>query len=205
MHMPGPRAPKEKRRQQIVSAAYEVALRRGIDGVTLRAVAAKAGLSHGLVVFYFKQRDQLISALLDRVLATSTMLDVAEHIAKMPNPPERLRALLRQELGRLTREPRATRLFYEYWALGVQQPAIRRRIGAALERYRAAFTGMAEGVVLPGQAQSPDMTPVGLAAVAVSLISGFAVQAMVDPEQFDTEAYLIAVEVLIERLAPAPS
>lgn len=205
MHMPGPRAPKEKRRQQIVSAAYEVALRRGIDGVTLRAVAAKAGLSHGLVVFYFKQRDQLISALLDRVLATSTMLDVAEQATQMPNGPERLRALLRQELGRLTRDPRATRLFYECWALGVQRPAIRRRIGAALERYRAAFTEMAEGLVPTGSAQSPNVTPVGLAAVAVSLISGFAVQTIIDPEQFDTTAYLVAVEALIERLTPAPS
>src|SRR5688500_15061137 len=80
--MPGQRAPEELRREQIMRAAYDVALREGIDGVTLRAVAAEAALSHGLVIFYFKQKDQLIGALLDRVLATTAMLDVSEDVAR---------------------------------------------------------------------------------------------------------------------------
>jgi len=94
--MPGPKASEETRREQIVSAAYEVALRTGIDGVTLRAVAAKAKLSHGLVVFYFKQKHQLISALLDRVLTTTAMLQVTGDVARMPRVPPRLGARIRQ-------------------------------------------------------------------------------------------------------------
>jgi TetR/AcrR family transcriptional repressor of bet genes len=203
--MPGPKAPEEARRQQIVNAAYHVALRKGIDGLTLRAVATQATLSHGLVAFYFKQKEQLIAALLDRVLATTAMLHVAEDVAHIPHASERLGALLRQELGRFSRDPRGLRLFFEYWALGVRQAAIRKRIAAALERYRAAFRALAEEMLPANAPNGTDVTPDALAAVALSLITGCAVQAMIDPDHFDTGAYLAAVEGLIERLAPTPA
>jgi TetR/AcrR family transcriptional regulator, transcriptional repressor of bet genes len=201
--MPGPKAPEEARREQIVSAAYHVALRNGIDGLTLRAVAAQAKLSHGLVIFYFKQKDQLIAALLDRVLATTAMLHVAEDVAEIEHPPERLGALLQQELDRLSRDPRGIRLFFEYWALGVRQAAIRKRIAAALERYRAAFSAMAEEVLAADASRDTDVTPDALAAVAISLITGYVVQGMIDPDHFDSGGYVIAVQALMERLVPA--
>jgi len=198
--MPGPKASEETRREQIVSAAYEVALRTGIDGVTLRAVAAKAKLSHGLVVFYFKQKHQLISALLDRVLTTTAMLQVTGDVARMPHVPPRLGARIRQELGRLSRDSRDLVLFFEYWALGVRKAAIRRRIGGALERYRAAFRAMGEEMRPIASTNGAGVTPDALAAIAVSLITGYAVQAMIDPDRFDTEAYAAATERLIEEL-----
>ncbi|HEX6535232.1 MAG TPA: TetR family transcriptional regulator C-terminal domain-containing protein [Gemmatimonadaceae bacterium] len=202
--VPGPKAPEEARRDQIVNAAYAVARRAGIDAVTLRAVAEEAKLSHGLVAFYFKRKEQLIGALLDRVLATTAMIHVSEDVARLPYAPQRLGALLRQELRRVARDPGGMRLFFEYWALGVRRVAIRRRIGAALERYRAAFRAIAEEMLPPDSANGREMTSATLAAVAVSLINGCAVQALIDPGHFDTGAYLAAVEILIERLAPAP-
>ena len=66
--MPRHRESEATRREQILQAAYEVALRRGIDGLTVRAVAARARLSHSLVLFHFKRKDQLGLALLDRVV-----------------------------------------------------------------------------------------------------------------------------------------
>jgi AcrR family transcriptional regulator len=212
--MPGRRAPEDARREQIVNAAYAVALRTGIAEVTLRAVAAQAGLSHGLVLFHFKRKDQLIAALLDRVLATTAMLDLSAEshrtdVSARRGAPARLAALLRQEVERLAAEPRGMRLFFEYWALGVRKATIRAKIAAALERYRAAFRELAAELLSdePGREADPPSappTPDALAAVAVSLINGCAVQMMIDPEGFDTDAYLAAVVSLVERVAPAP-
>jgi len=199
--LPGLRATEDERREQIVSAAYHVALRTGIDGVTLRAVAAKAKLSHGLVVFYFRGKDSLIDALLDRVLATTAILHVSADVAKIPHAPQRFGALLRQELRRLASDPRGTRLFFEYWALGVRKAGIRQKIAAALERYRAAIKAMAEEMLPTTVFHDSPMTPVSLAALAVSLISGCAVQAMMDPTHFDAEAYLTAFQRLFDHFA----
>jgi TetR/AcrR family transcriptional regulator, transcriptional repressor of bet genes len=204
--MPGQRAPEEARREQIVKAAYEVALRTGITGVTLRAVAAEAGLSHGLVLFHFKRKDEVIGALLDRVLATTAILQMSEDAGRLPpRAPHRLDALLLRELKRLAHDPRGMRLFFEYWALGVRQTAIRQKIAAALERYRAAFRSLAEETLPHDTPPGAAVTPDALAAVAVSLINGCAVQMMIDPDRFDTEAYRVAVRTLVGRLVPAAS
>ena len=192
--MPGRKAPEEERREQILNAAYAVALRAGIDGVTVRAVALEAGVSHGLLIFYYKQKDQLIDALLDRVLATTALLDVPDDAARLPHEPDRLRALLWHEMRRLSSAPHDFRLFLEYWALGAREPSIRAKIAAALERYRSALRTVAERAIGAPRDATAGVTADGLAAVAVSLISGCAMQAMIDPDAFDMAAYLDTVQ-----------
>jgi len=204
--MPGRKAPEATRREQILKAAYEVALAKGIDGLTVRAVAARAKLSHGLVHFHFKDKAQLVSALLDRVLATTTVLQVPTVIAHIPRAQDRLRALLRQEMDRLANEPRRIRLFFEYWALGTRHAPIRARISAELDRYRAAFRSMTAEMVQTDPARTAGVTADGLAAVAVSFVNGCAVQAMIDPAHFEVEQYLAAVEGILgwaDRQDPA--
>ena len=202
--MPGQKASEAIRCEQILTAAYEVASRKGIDGLTVRAVAAKAKLSHGLVLFHFKRKDQLVNALLDRVLATTLKLHVPEDIARIPHALDRLRALLRQEMDRLSHEPRGIRLFFEYWARGTHHNATRVKISAALDSYRAVFRTTTEDILRTEPARFTGATSDGLAAVAVSLISGCAVQAMIDPDHFDINQYLAAVQGVIGgRSSPA--
>jgi AcrR family transcriptional regulator len=201
--MPGRKASETLRRQQILKAAHQVALRQGIDGLTVRAVAARARLSHGLVLFHFKRKDQLVSALLDRVLVATLSLRVADDVARMGGPLDRLRALLRQEVDRLSSDPRQVRLFLEYWAFGTRRSAIREKISTALERYRAAFRSLAEEVLQAEVARFPGVTPEGLAAIAVSFINGCAVQAMIDPDHFDVGEYLAAVQGILGRFPMA--
>lgn len=195
--MPGQKASETLRRQQILKAAHEVALRQGIDGLTVRAVAARARLSHGLVLFHFKRKDQLVNALLERVLATTLSLRVTEEVAHIHEPRARLRALLRQEVDRVSHDPKQVRLFLEYWALGTRHSAIREKISGELKRYRAAFRTLAEEVLQADVARFPGVTPEGLAAMAVSFINGCAVQAMIDPDHFDVGEYLASVQGIL--------
>jgi AcrR family transcriptional regulator len=191
--MPGQRETEATRREQILAAAYEVALRRGIDGLTVRAVAARARLSHSLVLFHFKRKDQLGLALLDRVLAGTLSLTLPNEIRTIRSPRERLRALFRQELQRLSEEPRRLRLLLEFWARGAHNAVIRQKIGAGLERYRAAFQELGAEISVGAKGGLDRGTPAGLAAVAVSLVIGYPVQAIIDPEKLQTDEYLAAV------------
>jgi TetR/AcrR family transcriptional repressor of bet genes len=204
--MPGRKASERTRRDQIITAAYEVAARRGLDGLTVRLVAAKARLSTGLVLFHFRSKDQLIVALLDWLLATTTELHIGPEIRAIPAPLERLLALLRQEMDRLSREPRRIRLFFEFWVMGGRHAEIGSKMRGELARYRAAFRSMAGEVLETEPERFPHVTPDGLAAVAVSFIKGCAVQSMIDPEHFDIKEYLLAAEGLLGLLArPAAS
>ena len=97
-------------------------------------------------------------------------------------------------------EPRRTRLFFEYWALGTRHSATRAKISAELDRYRAAFRATTEDILQAEPARFTGVTSDRLAAVAVSFINGCAVQAMIDPEHFDINEYLAAVQGIIGRL-----
>ncbi|HET7228777.1 MAG TPA: TetR family transcriptional regulator C-terminal domain-containing protein [Longimicrobium sp.] len=195
------RAPEDVRREQILQAAFEVASREGIGGMTIRAVAAEAAVSHALVVHYFRRKERLVHALLDWLIETTSVLHVSDDVAAFPRALDRLHALLQQEMARLAHQPRHTRLFFEFWALGARHEEIRARIGAELERYRAAFRDIMRELLLAEPATFPRATADGMAAVAVGWIHGCAVQAMIDPARFDVDEYLTAVRGMVGQLA----
>jgi AcrR family transcriptional regulator len=201
--MPRQRETEATRREQILQAAYEVALRRGIDGLTVRAVAARARLSHSLVLFHFKRKDQLGLALLDRVLAGTLSLTVPNEIRTLNRASARLQALFRQELQRMSEEPRRLRLLLEFWARGGHNAVIRQKIGAALESYRTGFDDFGGEVSDGARGRSDKAVPAGVAAVAVSLIIGYPVQAMIDPERVGAEEYLASLPIVLEQLGVA--
>ena len=209
--MPGQKAPEDHRRKDILRAAYDIAVRHGVEALTVRAVAARATVSHGTVLFHFDRRDELVASLLDRVLDATTALVEPAEIAGLTISSERMLALLRAEMERLSRDPRHFRLFLEYWALGVRNPAIRRRVSKALERYRAAFRPLSAAVVDEAQGtprarlgtrsnDAAPATPDGLAAVTVSLIHGCALQAVIDPTAFSVEQHFDTAARMLDGL-----
>lgn len=208
--MPGQKAPEEHRRKAILRAAYDVALRHGIEALTVRAVAARAAVSHGTVLFHFNSRDELVAALLDTVLEATTVLRIPSDGEHLTSPAERMRTLLRAEMERLSRDPRQFRLFLEYWALGVRNAMIRRRVRAALDAYRRAFHAVSEAIARaerPTRRRTgtprrtlPDGATDGLAAVAVSLVHGCALQAVIDPKNFHVLQHFEAASGLLDGL-----
>ena len=200
--MPGHKASEESRRVQILKAAYDIAARDGLQALTVRVVARRAKLSPGLVLFHFETKGQLIIALLDSVLATTTVLHVTDDIGRIPDPLDRLLTLLRLEMNRLASEPRRIRLFFDFWARGFTDGLIRTRMQAELDRYRAAVRSIAEEVLRTEPERFRGVSPEGLAAVAVSFIKGCAVQSMIDPKNFDIAGYLAAMQGLLGQMAP---
>jgi TetR/AcrR family transcriptional regulator, transcriptional repressor of bet genes len=193
------RMPEETRREQILEAAFRVTCRASISRLTVRAVAAEAGVSHALVLFHFGRKGRLVHELLDWVLNSTSVLHISEDIARFPHARDRLNALLEQEMSRQSHQPEYTRLFLEYWVLGAHHEEIRTRIGAELERYREAFREIMEELLEAEPLIFSGVTAEGMAAVAVSWIQGCAVQALVAPGQFDTDGYLAALRGLMAR------
>ena len=204
--MPGRKLSEETRHEEILRAAYDVAARKGLDALTLRAVAVRARVSHGTVLFHFKSRNDLVRGLLDRVLYATIVLRVPYGVERIIRPSERLHALLRAEMDLLSTEARHFRLFLEYWALGVRSAPIRNRIGAALDDYRAAWKALTLPMLDPqqesrsgrnGQGEAKRLTADGIAAVAVSLVQGCALQAVIDPKGLDIEHHFdVAAQML---------
>lgn len=204
--MPGQKASEEFRRHDILRAAYDVAARHGIEALTVRAVADRAAVSHGTVLFHFNRRDALVASLLDTVLDATTVLRVPPALERLTRPAEHLQAVLRAEMDRLSGDPRPFRLFLEYWALGVRNAPMRRRVSAALDRYRGSFRLIAESVLADRtgprrrttRRHRTSSTADGLAAVSVSFIHGCALQAVIDPKGFNVRQHFDAAAHMLD-------
>ncbi|MCB0638511.1 MAG: TetR family transcriptional regulator C-terminal domain-containing protein [Lewinella sp.] len=186
-----------------MNATFDLVAHRGLGGLTIRSVAERAGLSSGLVLFHFSSKGRLLHDVLDQLLQTTAVLHIGPEIAGIDDPLRRLVALLRQEMNRLTSDPKHIRAFFEFWIAGLKQPEIRAKMRQELARYREAFRPMAEDVLAAEPVRFAGVSAEGLAAVSVSFIKGCAVQAMIDPKQFDIAQYLLAAEGLLAQLAPA--
>lgn len=87
----------EQRRAELGAAVRRVVARAGVEGATVRAVAAEAGWSMGALRYYFGTQAELLDFAVDASLS-----DIPDRIravlAEQPPGPERARALLEQML-----------------------------------------------------------------------------------------------------------
>ena len=199
--MPGSKFAESVRKEQVTQAAYELAAEQGLRAVTIRDVAAGAGMSTGLVLFHFTSKQQLVLELLDWVLDTTTVLRVGPEIEAIASPLDRFVALLTQEMERLSAEPARIRIFFEFWSAGLWDSSIRDRMQPELDRYRAAFLPIARAVIEAEPDRFSGVTAEALAAVAVSIVKGCAVQSLIEPS-LDHRQFLDTAERLLRGPRP---
>lgn len=69
--MPGPRGSAETTKASILRAARELFAERGVVAVTVRDVAAAAGVNHALVHRYFGTKEEMIAEILRREIESA--------------------------------------------------------------------------------------------------------------------------------------
>lgn len=63
-----PAPPGADRRQLILEAALDVFAEQGFEGATSKEIAARAGVTHGLIYFYFTTKEELFQAAFEHTL-----------------------------------------------------------------------------------------------------------------------------------------
>lgn len=195
--MPGVKAPEEERRTQILGAAVEVAAADRLDGLTVRKVAEAAHLSPGLVFFHFGSKEQLLLDLLDRVLEEIIGRRPPEDAAGAPSARDALLVYARRELERLPGEREFVELFFDFWVMGTRHPDVRERMSDAMAAYRASFEPLATRIVAEEAARFDGVPPGDVARIIVSFVQGTAFQAVLEPDHFDVDALMVALEALV--------
>jgi AcrR family transcriptional regulator len=85
-----------ERRTQIADALMRVAAEQGLEAVSLRHVAAEAGVSAGMVQHYFRTKDEMMTFAMD-VVRERNQARVTEAVAALgdtPAPRELLRTII---------------------------------------------------------------------------------------------------------------
>lgn len=105
-----PAPPGLDRRQQILDAALDVFAEQGFEAATTKDIAARADVTHGLIYFYFKNKEDLFGAACEYQAER-----VAERLAHVQRtdadmPPEAILRHLIRHLVALLVEPRMLNL-----------------------------------------------------------------------------------------------
>jgi TetR/AcrR family transcriptional repressor of bet genes len=81
------------RRRDLIEAAYLTFLEHGFGGMTMARIGERAGMSHGIVNYYFKSKDELVSAVV-RKANFLIMQDTAKRLRAARTPRERVSAVI---------------------------------------------------------------------------------------------------------------
>jgi TetR/AcrR family transcriptional repressor of bet genes len=203
--MPGRKIPEAARRDEILRAAYRVAARDRLGGLTVRAVATEAGVSAGLLLFHFESKDGLLVDLLDWMLAHTIVAGELHRRPPADVPPEQwLLGLVERDLRHLLAQRDRIELFYDYWVLGTRHPVIRRLIRRALHRYRESFRPAADAVCAAHPTRFAALAADDLAGVCAAFIEGCATQTVLDPDRFDAVRAMATLHALVLDPLHAP-
>ncbi len=122
------RADGELSRERILDAATEIAAERGYEGTSIALVSAKCGLPASSIYWHFKNKDDLIAAVIERSFADwlkawqvpgegsgrDRLVGLAMQIAKaLLDSPDFIRLGLMLALERRPVEPRARAMFLQ--------------------------------------------------------------------------------------------
>lgn len=114
-------SPTSQRMQaRIIEATVTTVAERGLSGTTLAHVAAKAGVSQGVLVFHFKSKDGLLAETLIRLSAEYR--DIWQASLAAPDPLDRIIGLIRADFSPEVCTTEKLALWFAFWGEAGAQP-----------------------------------------------------------------------------------
>lgn len=174
-----------QRRRDLLEATTRIISERGLSGASVRAVAERAQVSAGSVLYHFESFDQLVEAAVRG--AIGEFIDARRAVAEgHRDPVDRLRATI--HAGIPERISDDLRIVYEASAVAREQPRFRLDIALLLERQVALYTSIIDVGVALG-AFAPRMDVPAIAANLVALEDAYDLY-LLDPDNWQRETYL---------------
>lgn len=180
----------DQRRAVIAAAAAEAIADDGIEAVTMKGIAERAGVTTGAVTHYFTDKDEVLLAALLLVDASMQMrLEVAMALGQ--SPAESLLAALPHD--------DESRRYWSVWRVFSDRAS---RSSSLLEQYRASTQGWLEAAVRAIASRSGRCAELARldAEILVGVVDAIGDAASVDPEGWPVERQRRVVDHLLDRL-----
>jgi AcrR family transcriptional regulator len=177
--------------QRIVDAMRDSVARRGAAGSTFEHVAREAGVSRGLLHYYFGTKERLLVEVVRR--DTELRVDrLDERLAGAKTVDGVLDALVASLTDMIENEPGFFLLLFELFSAGRRNPDIQREVGQLFEKTRSHVAEVL------GSKEEEGVLKLRFAAEDVvsylfALGDGFALQALSDPSRDTAGAFAVGV------------
>ena len=183
------RKPAAKRRVELIAAAEAIARADGLAAITMRAVAAMAGVAPTLVIHHVESMDHLVAETFERIVAAE-LAEITRFAESVANSGARLEAVLDTvlddrapaETGPENTGPGSTRdevtlVWVEAWALGRRNALLAAAVREQMDAWRAFFAALVQAGCDAGRYRVAD--PLAVAGQLLGMVDGLNAHSLV--------------------------
>ena len=190
---------KDKRKAQLIAAALESIAKRGLMETTITHISKGAGMSRGIINFYFTSKETMLRETL-KTLIDEYEAEWGEAAAKSRDDgAARLAALIAVHFNKKLCSARRLNVMSAFWGHAATQAAYRHQMEAADTKIETALTE-ALAHMLGGSLEEARDAATQLHA----LIRGLWLNFMLNPKDATREVLMAQAASFIDRLTGAP-
>ena len=175
----------DERIPQILNAALKVFNRKGIVATRMEDIAREAKLSIGGVYWYYKGKDEVVLAIMDKVIDEDVAV-LTSLLNEQGTVRERLLGYVRATAKEGTEY---LPLVYELYGEAQRNLKVRKHIQKYLQHYRGALAQIIQQGMDGGEIRSGDANAIATTLAAV--YEGTLELALLDPQGVDAEQAII--------------
>jgi len=189
----------DTRRKQILEGLLEAVAKRGLQSCNMNDVAEAAGVSRGILHYYFKNKKEMIGALVAH-LKNANLIRFEESMEQIEDPFERLKSSLWYPVNTFGRGGASlARVWIEFWGLAAHHEEVHAFIFDVQQTLRDHFRGIIEEGIEKGLFY-PELDPERVSSAILASMEGLVLQWHFDPENFSFAGVLTVLESMLEKL-----
>jgi len=178
------RVAADLRRETLIDAALRCLAREGHDGLSVRRIAAEAGVSVGLINHYFPSIDMLVADAYETLATTiaDKMVSMAEKAEGSPR--QRFAKLIEACFAPEIMDPALLRVWVVFWGMILHSPAMKVVQKRTNDRFCGVFERFLRDVAeAEGKRVNTTLLALGLSA----MYDGLWLEFCLDPDSFKVE------------------
>ncbi len=177
-------------KSDLLTAAKQSLVEKGIEKFTLKAVAEQAGVTQGTIYYHFKSKEQIILEIVQDICKNSW-----EEI--LTTDHQMIQSALHSAKSRYENDAFYHKLFFTLFVFGFTNPTIRQQIGQILEAENEHLCNVLKKLWVTSPIDGVSMETWSIFFNA--LIDGIAIQVMMRND-FDVDAFYQQLETILQTL-----
>jgi AcrR family transcriptional regulator len=187
------------RREQILNGLFAAMSRKGYESVSISDIASEAGVTRGILHYYFESKDEMLLELM-RSISMTYLKRLQRYVDREKGAVDRLLAIVRfHTLGDEREVRELAGVWVEYWG----KAAGGHDVGAVIADLQERMRGMIEAAIRDGIGDGTfaRVDPASSATVMLGALEGILLQWRVSGSRIDLGRSLAELERIIRNMA----
>lgn len=171
-----------ERKDQIVRATVECITKHGYHNFSMQDVARTAGVSKGIIHYYFLNKDDLMMSVLDRVAGDIEKV-LGKEMQAIKDPVEKLRIFVNVSFDVVKSTKEYYQVNMDFWTQINQKKEVRQVISRHYGKFRDTACRVIQEGITAGVFKKVD--PLLYASYVIAVVDGLSLQWLFDETVYD--------------------